>query len=584
MFTESLYRNNFLIDFLSEKDYELIDSILDNITKIDLQLKNQQIKNKIVENFLQNSNKLFINNYEYAFSIQKEAKSIQASLTSNIEILSLLLNNLKAIQFEILNFIETAYNKIPYNSISDRYQTRVNECYNKLCNAKNNIFSNDIKINYFLNNLTSKNLIPILTINLDEEVQKINENIEKTLKLKSNKQASDISSSQSSFDFNYNPSIENNINKEKGIRIPKHSVINLEDYVEQYKQDIQIPKIDSPSYSSINLDEFLTNYKNSNQYKKNTEIVKQSELKDNIATAKLNIEKRVNEILNFVNDLTSSEPSRILSRNIRQENQKEDTDLKINNPIKENINLKIDIPSENDIDLTINKSIKEDINFTYNKPIKEDIDLINNKITKEDITNNYIEKIYTEKHAYSNDIENESNVIKETASNVAEKISCDNFEKNVIDTKENSTDNKEDICNSFNQNNKTLRISEKLNKVFLPYTISEINSYLEQYPDYYSSAEDVIEKEFVLPLKYYISHPVNSRFREAYSLIRDREGKSFFEAFKFAINLMFRYDLNPAIIAACKTQAQLEKYIDCLNYGNLDNFSDFEIKFEINPL
>lgn len=150
------------------------------------------------------------------------------------------------------------------------------------------------------------------------------------------------------------------------------------------------------------------------------------------------------------------------------------------------------------------------------------------------------------------------------------------------------TQNKEDISSSNNiedsYNSKVLRITEKENKVYLPYTNSEIKSYLSHFPDDYNSPEDVITKEFVLPLDYYLKHPVLSRFRETYSLIRDREGKSIIEAIKYSMNLMFTYELSPTIVAACKTQEQLENYLDCLEKNQLDDFEDFEIKFEINPL
>ena len=123
-----------------------------------------------------------------------------------------------------------------------------------------------------------------------------------------------------------------------------------------------------------------------------------------------------------------------------------------------------------------------------------------------------------------------------------------------------------------------------MKKVFLPYTKHEISLYLEQYPNSYTSYQDVIEKEFVLSLDYYMKHPVVARFREAYSLIRDRESKSVIDAFKFALDNMFRYELNPVIIAACKTQEQLEHYLNCLEKNKLEDFKDFEIKFEVAPL
>lgn len=152
-----------------------------------------------------------------------------------------------------------------------------------------------------------------------------------------------------------------------------------------------------------------------------------------------------------------------------------------------------------------------------------------------------------------------------------------------ISTNENNVTNQKNFSLE-NFNNKILRISEKENRVYLPYTSTEVSSYLLHFPDDYHSPSDVIKKEFILPLDYYIKHPVLSRFRETYSLIRDREGKSILEAIKYSMNLMFTYELSPTIIAACKTQEQLENYINCLQNNKLDNFSDFEIKFEINPL
>ena len=133
------------------------------------------------------------------------------------------------------------------------------------------------------------------------------------------------------------------------------------------------------------------------------------------------------------------------------------------------------------------------------------------------------------------------------------------------------------------KDNNTLIISEKDNKVFLPYKVEEVTAYLEQFPDQYSSFESVVAKEFILPLNYYMSHPVLSRFREAYSLCRDREAKPIFESLKYGMDMMFNRRLNPAIIAACKTQDQLSHYLNCLEKNDLKNFTDFEIKFEMNP-
>jgi len=140
------------------------------------------------------------------------------------------------------------------------------------------------------------------------------------------------------------------------------------------------------------------------------------------------------------------------------------------------------------------------------------------------------------------------------------------------------------IQNNIEENNDTLLISEKNKKVYLPYSKKEILQYLEQYPDQYSSFEDVIKQEFIYPSDFYLKHPLVARFRETYSLIRDREAKSVIESFKTALDMMFRYDLNPAIIAACKSQNQLENYIECLDKKKTDEFKDFKILFEVAPL
>lgn len=164
-------------------------------------------------------------------------------------------------------------------------------------------------------------------------------------------------------------------------------------------------------------------------------------------------------------------------------------------------------------------------------------------------------------------------------------IEVDRFVKRINSSNgKKSEEVSEEISDGNIQNNNTLIISEKDNKVFLPYTVSEIQSYMEKYPKEYKSLEYVINKEFILPLDYYTKHPSLARFREAYSLIRDREAKSVFDALKYALNIMFKYDLNPAIISACKTEEALNLYIKCLENKDLSKFNLFKIEFRLNPL
>ena len=66
-------------------------------------------------------------------------------------------------------------------------------------------------------------------------------------------------------------------------------------------------------------------------------------------------------------------------------------------------------------------------------------------------------------------------------------------------------------------------------------------------------------------------------------MIRDREAKSVFDALKYGLNVMFNYDLNPAIISACKTEEALNLYIECLENKDLSKFDLFKIEFKLNP-
>lgn len=131
--------------------------------------------------------------------------------------------------------------------------------------------------------------------------------------------------------------------------------------------------------------------------------------------------------------------------------------------------------------------------------------------------------------------------------------------------------------------NKVLIISEKENKVYLPYKKTELKAYLSQYPTSYYSYKNVIEKEFILPLNYFMNNPSMARFRETYSLYRDREATSVVEALKKALSLAFKSELNPAVIAACKSKKQLNNFILCLDENKLNDFSDFEIIYDVKP-
>ena len=132
--------------------------------------------------------------------------------------------------------------------------------------------------------------------------------------------------------------------------------------------------------------------------------------------------------------------------------------------------------------------------------------------------------------------------------------------------------------------NSDLIISERTHYIYLPYKTDELINYIENYPEVYSSLSDVVKREFVLPFDYYISHPIKSRFEETYNLIKNREHKSSIDALKVALKISKMDNLNPAIIAACKTEYDLNNYLYHLSKNEVKNFKMFNIIYDINPL
>ena len=152
-------------------------------------------------------------------------------------------------------------------------------------------------------------------------------------------------------------------------------------------------------------------------------------------------------------------------------------------------------------------------------------------------------------------------------------------EKEEIDT-----DSKVEFSNLTLENlqdNPVLRIYA--DKVKLPYTKKEIEDLMKAYPDYYKTVQDVITKEFVVHMSTY-KYPILARFKEAYYLCRHKEMKSILDSFNYAKSIMFRSDINPYIVAAVKSQRQLEDYITCIDENKLDEYPHFKIIFEVTPL
>ena len=125
-----------------------------------------------------------------------------------------------------------------------------------------------------------------------------------------------------------------------------------------------------------------------------------------------------------------------------------------------------------------------------------------------------------------------------------------------------------------------LIISEKDQKAYLPYKYEDVKKIYENSDGKYNSIIEVIQSLYILPLKKFEKFSI-ARFREASNLVLHKEKGSIFSAFDLAFELMFKYNLNPIIIAACRNLDELDIYLDCLEEDELFDFKCFEIRFEV---
>ena len=127
-----------------------------------------------------------------------------------------------------------------------------------------------------------------------------------------------------------------------------------------------------------------------------------------------------------------------------------------------------------------------------------------------------------------------------------------------------------------------LLVSEKDQKAYLPYFMSDIEKIYKNSNKKYSSYQDVIESLYIVPLNRFKNASI-SRFRETLNLVLHKENLSIIKALDLGLELMFQYKLNPIIIAACRNLDELDLYLDCLEEDELFDFACFEIRFEVAP-
>lgn len=213
---------------------------------------------------------------------------------------------------------------------------------------------------------------------------------------------------------------------------------------------------------------------------------------------------------------------------------------------------------------------------------EEYMKLVNEKIK----LTSYLEQIDEQIEDYeesedSSDSSNSSDSSEISESGVSENIENSESDSNSeIKQEREISEEMQESLKGIEEN--CLIISEKNNKVILPFKHSDLEE-LYKNNEKYETWQDVIKDNYVVKLSEY-KHPVSSRFREAYKLMREREKAGIFASLNFALQLAWNSYLNPAVITACKNKEELDIYLDCLYNSELDEFHIFDVKYEYTPL
>lgn len=171
---------------------------------------------------------------------------------------------------------------------------------------------------------------------------------------------------------------------------------------------------------------------------------------------------------------------------------------------------------------------------------------------------------------------------------ISEYLSIEGLDKVYKTDKDNSEVKKQSKFRILRKNNETLVentliISETNKTVTLPYKISELKNLLRNNSEKYNSLSDIILDKYTIPISEYRFSAL-SRFKEAYRLVINKEHGSKRQALNLAFELFSNYNLHPAIITACKNLNELDIYLSCLEFNELEDFRFFKIVYDVLPV
>ena len=274
---------------------------------------------------------------------------------------------------------------------------------------------------------------------------------------------------------------------------------------------------------------------------------------------------------------------------IKPDKNKEKKLSKIEN-IPTNINIKEQIVDS----LETNKENLLNTNNIENNDIKDDkkdidknnsndINMLSNSSNTETLTTDAINKLDLQSKYLS---ENENNNKKDNnednidSSNDLENETTDLNLEPAVKNKNIKTNDR--VTKLPLQDNNSLIISEKDGLVYLPFKVEDLKKeYIEKHKKY-KGLIDLINHEYILPINKY-KNTVTSRFKEAYSLMVNKEKESALSGLELGLEVAFNYSLHPAVISACKSLNELDEYLDALDAKDMSSFKRFKVEFEVLP-
>lgn len=549
-------------------------------------------------------------NYEFtSFSINNETASLSTESDINLEI-ETSTNNETLIDSEFENTYEVCNENLELSEKDKKIEELTNEF-------------KEILINMYDTGITDLDFNSIIINSIQELIPKNDENVELDL-------LEDISVDDIILEDNEtNSNIEEDYLPDEMIEVKETFIeelpvenINIE---ENNEENFEVSNIENNA--DINLNQ-VSDIENNSDINLEPASVIEFNIEEAIANININHEESTfNE--NTTEEIVENIDESIFSEELEKD-PLEDFFLEVNSfdEFFDN-NMEENISSELDNENYINNSNQENNVILEEELISKYSDLVN-EISEENIieepseNDNQINNIVNE--ANSQDVlpEVDENVLEEILNepSILEENSNENNEDltSLLDTeltdllnsefedkpqttkKKNEKIPKKDIptqkrshevspieelinkIESAEEKNKVLIISERLNCVYLPYRLSELKNYMSYYPNVYSSLSDVVKKEFVLDLSNFRRNPSKSRFDETYNLIKNRSGKSAIKAFSRARKLSHKTDLDPVVIAACKTDYELDCYLDCMQHNKLETFTFFKILYEALPI